>query len=187
MEQQRSQGRRRGLYPHWSEKYAKYHVFSAFDADFCSKNENNPQMGLAIRSCEGFAAHWYRKVEFFSSGPHLKLVRKTDWIWVKTFFFGNHPLSAGKTVQFWWRPFFWSPDFAEKPPQSDSRLIKILIKSIYCCFQLPKKPPPPLRIPAYAPALENAGLQPSPNFMFSVIGIATKILKKKFTFTYNFD
>ena len=28
--------------PHWPEKYAKYHVFSAFEADICSKNENSP-------------------------------------------------------------------------------------------------------------------------------------------------
>ena len=28
--------------PHWPEKYAKSHVFSAFEADFCSKNENSP-------------------------------------------------------------------------------------------------------------------------------------------------
>ena len=28
--------------PNCPEKYAKYHVFSAFEADFCSKNGNNP-------------------------------------------------------------------------------------------------------------------------------------------------
>ena len=33
--------------PHWPKKYAKY-VFSAFEANFCSKNENSPPMGLAL-------------------------------------------------------------------------------------------------------------------------------------------
>ena len=28
--------------PHWPEKYAKYHVFCTFEADFWTKNENNP-------------------------------------------------------------------------------------------------------------------------------------------------
>ena len=37
----------------------------AFEADFCSKNENSPPMGLASRSCEGLAVTWTRKVEFF--------------------------------------------------------------------------------------------------------------------------
>ena len=28
--------------PHWPEKYAKYPVFSTFEADFALKNENSP-------------------------------------------------------------------------------------------------------------------------------------------------
>ena len=37
------EGGRVGLEPpHWPEKYAKSHVFSAFEADFCSRNENSP-------------------------------------------------------------------------------------------------------------------------------------------------
>ena len=53
--------------PHWPKKYAKYHIFSAFEADFCSKYENSPTlpMGWAIRSCEGLAVIWTRKGEFF--------------------------------------------------------------------------------------------------------------------------
>ena len=30
----------------------------------------------------------------------------------------------------------------EKPLQSDSRLMKIWAKFVYCCFKFPKKPPP---------------------------------------------
>ena len=43
--------------PHWSEKYAKSHVFGAFEADFCSKYENSPlpPKGFGCRSCEGVA------------------------------------------------------------------------------------------------------------------------------------
>ena len=40
--------------PHWPEKYAKLHVFSAFDAYFCSKNDP-PLKGFRSRSCEGVA------------------------------------------------------------------------------------------------------------------------------------
>ena len=32
--------------PHWPKKYAKYHAFSAFEADFSSKNENSPPDGI---------------------------------------------------------------------------------------------------------------------------------------------
>ena len=40
------------------------------------------------------------------------------------FFFGDHLI------------------LTEKPPQSDSRLVKSLVKFVCCCFQLPKKGPP---------------------------------------------
>ena len=48
--------------PYCPEKCAKYHVFSAFEADFCSNNENIPPMGLASRSCEGLAVKVVVKV-----------------------------------------------------------------------------------------------------------------------------
>ena len=49
--------------------------------------------------------------------------------------------------------YFWrSPDFEKKMPQFDSRLVKIWVKFVYCCFKHSKKPPPPLlRNPGYAP------------------------------------
>ena len=60
--------------PHWREKYAKYHVFSAFETDFCSKNENSPPpMGIGMRTCEGLAVIWTKsKVKtgvFFWTSP----------------------------------------------------------------------------------------------------------------------
>ena len=78
--------------PHWPEKYAKYHVFSVFEADFCSKNENSPPTGLGSRSCEGFAVSWTRIVEFFCSVAHPKLV-KTFFLFVE-----DYLISVEKTV-----------------------------------------------------------------------------------------
>ena len=48
-----------------------------------------------------------------------------------------------KTFQFWWRLFSFGDHLilTEKSLQSDSRLMKIWLKFVYCCFQLPKKPP----------------------------------------------
>ena len=70
--------------------------------------------------------------------------------------------SDPKLVRFWRRPFF-SGDYlilTEKPPHSDSRLTKIWVKFVYYCFQLPKKPPPPpLRIPGYAPGRIISGMR----------------------------
>ena len=52
-------------------------------------------MGFAIRSCEGLAVIWTTELEFIF-GPHLKLVRKTNAIWVKTFFFFGRPPNFGR-------------------------------------------------------------------------------------------
>ena len=52
--------------------------------------------------------------------------------------------------------WFWQK---KKTHQSNSRLIKIWIKFVYCCFKLPKKPPPPLRNPGYATAQDSGKLQ----------------------------
>ena len=43
-------------------------------------------VGLVSRNCEGLAVIRTRKVKFIFFGPHLKLVRKTVSILVKTFF-----------------------------------------------------------------------------------------------------
>ena len=144
--------------PHWPAKYAKYHVFCAFEANFCSKNENSPQTGFRSRSCEGLAVIWTRIVEFFGSGAHPKSV--------KTFFL-DHLISAGKTLRISVKTFFIflrSPDFGRKntlncgedfffcffgdrliftetPPQSNSRLMKIWVKFVYGLIKLPKKSP----------------------------------------------
>ena len=63
-----------------------------------------------------------------------KLLRRSDWILVKTL---DHLI------------------LTEKPPQFCSRLMKIWVKFVYCCFHLSKKPAPPLRNPGYAPGMFN--------------------------------
>ena len=72
-------------------------------------------------------------------GDHLFLGGKTVWM----FDFGRKiRLNFGEDLFFFF--FFWrSPCFwAEKPPQSDSRAMKICVKVTYICLNLPKKPPP---------------------------------------------
>ena len=66
---------------------------------FAPKMKTAPPTGLGSRKCKELAVIWTRKVEFFVCGAHPKLVRRSDWILVKTFFFlGDHLISAGKNV-----------------------------------------------------------------------------------------
>ena len=102
----------------------------------------------------------------FFSGPQLKLVGKTDWIWVKTFFsFGDNPIWTGKTVSILVKTFFFwrSSDFERKtasiwfktyenlvkPPQSKTASIwfktdENLDQVHLLLLPASKKPPPPL-------------------------------------------
>ena len=106
-------GRRGGSsYSHWPEEYAKYPIFSTFEADFCTKNENSLPNGIGDESwsrtwCEIEKKNWvsaWRKTFFSFFGDHLNLDRETDSIWVKP--------------------------------------INIWVKIVWCCFQPPKQPPP---------------------------------------------
>ena len=75
--------------PHWPKKYAKSHLFGAFEADFCSKNENSPLKVFKSRSCEGVAVIRQEELcefpitaeksvsTFFFFGDHLFLGEKT--------------------------------------------------------------------------------------------------------------
>ena len=84
-----------------------------------------PPTELRSGSCEGLAVIWTRIVKLFCCGAHPKLV--------KTFFWDHLILT-------------------EKPPQSNSRLMKTWVKFVYCCLKLPKNPLP-LRNPGYAPGV----------------------------------
>ena len=78
-----------GSSPHWPEKYAKNTFLGAFEASFCSKNENSPPMGLASRICEGLAVIWTRKVEFF--------------FWTAPIVVQENSLNLGEDLFFFWR------------------------------------------------------------------------------------
>ena len=114
---------------------------------FAPKMKIAPPNGIGEQNCEGLAGIWTRKLDFFSR-LHLKLVRKTEWrsFFFFFFFFWDHLILAGKTVSILVKTFFILEItyliLTEKPPQSDASLMKIWVKFVYCCFQLPKKPPP---------------------------------------------
>ena len=134
--------------PHWPEKYAKSHVFSAFEADFCSKNEN---------SLKGFGDEVVKELPWFGRKNRL-----------------NFRFRPKNPSLFRWRPFFlflfleitcfWAekpfqfPISAEKsvsildyPFESDSKAMKIRVQVAYSCLTLSKKPPS-FPSPGYAPA-----------------------------------
>ena len=39
--------------PHCPEEYAKYPVFSTFEADFCTQNKNSPPLEFSMRIGQG--------------------------------------------------------------------------------------------------------------------------------------
>ena len=77
--------------------------------------------------------------------------------WLRPFFFGDHQNLAGKTVSILVKTFFFGDHLilTEKPPQFGSRLVKIWVKFVHCCFHLAKKPPPRLRNPGYEHGIFN--------------------------------
>ena len=81
--------------PPWPEKYAKSHVFGAFEADFCLKNQNSPPpKGFGCRSCEGVAViRPEEPCEFPISAEKFVSIS------LKTSFFGDHLFLGGKTVR----------------------------------------------------------------------------------------
>ena len=95
--------------PHWPVKYAKSHVFGAFEADFCWKNKNShPQKEFGSRSCEVVAV--IRPEKTFE---YPNLAEKYVSVSVKTFFLEitcfwaeklfKFPTLAEKSVWFWWK------------------------------------------------------------------------------------
>ena len=121
---------------------------------FAPKMNTAPlQRDLGSRSCEGLAVIWTRIVEFFSSGAHPKLV--------KTFFLRSSNFGRKNRLNFGENLFFFLGEhliLTEKPPQSNSRLMKIWVKFVFCCFKLPKKPFSSLRNPGYAPVQHIKGI-----------------------------
>ena len=107
-------GRGGGLEPpHWLVKYAKSHVFGAFEADFLWKVENSPPpIGKQPPSNVWISEFgWKISLNF---GEDLFFSLETTWIWAKKTF--KIPILAEKSVSilvktfFLWRP----PDFGRK-------------------------------------------------------------------------
>ena len=154
-------GGARALPNHWPKKYAKSHVFGAFEGDFCSKTENSPPK-RDLRAEVVKELPWFgpKKPTQFRWKPFFEIT----CFWAeKTFEF---PILAENTTQFRWRPFFlfiyflfleitcfWAEkplEFLDKPSQfrlnfleCDSRAMNIRVKVAYSCLTLSKKPSPP--------------------------------------------
>ena len=155
-------GGRGGLEPpHWLVKYAKSHVFVAFEANFWLKIENSPppkENGCRSREVD-VVMRCEKAFEFWI------LAEKSNPISVKTFFFfGDHLFLGWKTwisefgrkirlnfgedlFFFFWRPPVFglkkrlkfrafreiSSQFLDKPCETDSRTMKIRVKAV-CTF-----------------------------------------------------
>ena len=74
--------------PHWPNSMQNTTFLVLLRPIFAPKMNTAPPMGLASGSCEGLAVIWTRKVELFFVDLNWSWW-KTDWILVKTFFFGN--------------------------------------------------------------------------------------------------
>ena len=83
-------GRGSPNFPHWLEYYAKYRVFSTFEADFCSTNDKSNWNETWWRTWDNVdQKKWvsaYMMIFFFFFGDYLKSDRKNLWISVKVFF-----------------------------------------------------------------------------------------------------
>ena len=95
-----------------------------------------PLTGLGSRICLGLAVIWTRTVDFFCCGAHPKLVKIFSF-WRSSNFGRKNGLNFGEDLFFGDHPIF-----TEKLHQFNSNLMKILVKFVYCCFKLQKKPHP---------------------------------------------
>ena len=104
--------------PHWLVKYAKSHVFCAFEADFLQKIENSPPQ----------------------TSEFAKLDEKLVSISVKTFFFFFwRTLGFGRKKHLNFRAFREiSSQFSDKPSETDSSSMKIRVKVVCTLLTLSK-------------------------------------------------
>ena len=123
--------------PHWLVKYAKSHVFCAFEADFMWKMENSPPHSktapLKRQNWTKYQSQfWWRPfIYFFFFGDHLILGGKNLWISeLSETFRLNYRTIRPKLIQDQWK--FESRSLAH-----------------FSLFQ--NSPPPPFPNPGYAP------------------------------------
>ena len=92
---------------HWLVKYAKSHVFGAFEADFWWKIENSPPSEKSPPS-NVWISDSGRKISL-KFGEDLFFLEIT-WIWAENTF--DFPILAEKSAS---KPvFWWSPEFGRK-------------------------------------------------------------------------
>ena len=109
------------------------------------------------RACcyEGLVVIWTRHVEFFVfwSSPKVGQEKWLNFGKDLSFFFGDHLISAGKTVLVLWRRFFLEITWFWQ--KNSLNLIqdrwKFGSNSFTAVFTSQKSPPPPSRNPGYAP------------------------------------
>ena len=85
----------------WPEKNATYHVFSAFDADFCSKNENSPpSTGIGDQKLWKTCCDMDQKTGvFFWTSPK---VGQKSWLNLgENLFFGDHVILDENNDSIW--------------------------------------------------------------------------------------
>ena len=131
-------------------------------------NKNSHPNGLGSRSCEGLAVIWTWEVDFFFL-ERTQVSQQKRLNFGEDLLFGHHLISAGITDSILVMTFFWGVDhliLTKKPPQSDSRLMKIWVKFVYCWFHLWKRPPS-LRNHGYAPLNYNYNYWLQNNFNYN--------------------
>ena len=148
--------------PHWLVKYAKTHVFCAFEADFLWKMENSPPhtkraplRRLNLRNLGEKSLWILAKTFFFFFGDHLILGGKNVWI---PDFGRKITLNFGEDLFFFFFFFFFwrSPNFgrkkplnfrcfrgissqiSDKPSETDSRSMKIRVNVVCTLLTLSK-------------------------------------------------
>ena len=128
--------------PHWLVKYAKLHVFGAFEADFWWKIENSPPP----------KGNWVPKLWSTCRDSAWKCVRISDFGRKISFNFGeDRPPVFGLKKRLNFRAFREIPSqFSDKPCDSDSRAMKIRV-NVVCTFLALSKKPPPFPNPGNAP------------------------------------
>ena len=110
---------------------------------FAPKIKTAPPTEFGSKSWEGFPVIWTRIVVFFGSGAHPKSVKTFFLFWRSPDVGRQNSLNCGEDLFF----FLWRGGehliLTEKPPQYNSRLMKIWVKFDYGWIKLQKKPPPP--------------------------------------------
>ena len=93
--------------PHWLVKYAKSHVFNAFEADFLWKIENSPPLGKTAPLKRLNLRNWTKNQSQFRRRPFFFFL-ETTWFWAeKNFEFPRFPRNFvwifGQTVWNWFK------------------------------------------------------------------------------------